>query len=576
MSKLKKIFTSWRVIMLILFLVFALVSIRPEFWNEGVSVRSIIPHSAASDAGMANPKANSAPLNKETITAIDNQPITSLADYYAHTASLKANQTVYIKTNKQIYPIVVKELKEITVLNETEWKEVEEIITANETVNGTVQAVNKTIKTTKEVPKTIEKVIGVEELGIKVSEAATTNIRKGLDLEGGTRVLLKPAGQYTLEDIDTTLESLKQRLNTYGLGDISVRKASDLGGNDFILVEVAGATEEEVKDLISKQGKFEAKVGEKTVFVGGQNDVSYVCRSAKCSGIDMQQGGCYQSASSQWGCNFFFTISLSGSAAQKQAEATSKLEVVAKEGGQGAYLSKTLDLYLDDKLMDSLQIGAELKGRATTDIQISGSSQGITQQEAVYNTLASMKNLQTILLTGSLPIKLEVVKIETLSPLLGKEMLFNALWVGALALLAVALIVYLRYRKPMVVIPLVLTLASEVILLLGFAALTGWNLDLAAIAGIIIAIGTGVDHLVIITDETVKQQAITDWKEKIKLAMFIITGAYLTVLSGMLPLWFIGAGTLKGFAFTTIAGLSFGVLIARPAYAAIVEILLKE
>ena len=120
MSKLKKIFTSWRVIMLILFLVFAVVSIRPEFWNEGVSVRSIIPHSAASDAGMANPKANSAPLNKETITAIDNQPITSLADYYAHTASLKANQTVYIKTNKQIYPIVVKELKEITVLNETE------------------------------------------------------------------------------------------------------------------------------------------------------------------------------------------------------------------------------------------------------------------------------------------------------------------------------------------------------------------------------------------------------------------------------------------------------------------------
>ena len=67
-----------------------------------------------------------------------------------------------------------------------------------------------------------------------------------------------------------------------------------------------------------------------------------------------------------------------------------------------------------------------------------------------------------------------------------------------------------------------------------------------------------------------------DWKKRIKQAIFIITGAYLTVLAAMIPLWFAGAGLLKGFAFTTIAGLSFGVLIARPAYAAIIEKLLQE
>ena len=101
-------------------------------------------------------------------------------------------------------------------------------------------------------------------------------------------------------------------------------------------------------------------------------------------------------------------------------------------------------------------------------------------------------------------------------------------------------------------------------------------MDLAAIAGIIIVIGTGVDHLIVITDETIRGEMISDWKKKIKNAMIIVIGAYLTTMSGMIPLIWAGAGLLKGFALTTIAGLSFGVLIARPAYAAIIEILLKE
>ena len=95
-------------------------------------------------------------------------------------------------------------------------------------------------------------------------------------------------------------------------------------------------------------------------------------------------------------------------------------------------------------------------------------------------------------------------------------------------------------------------------------------------AGIVLTIGTAVDHLIVITDETLRGEMIYDWKKRLKNAMFIISGAYLTVVSCMLPLWFAGAGLLKGFAFTTIVGVSFGVLIARPAYAVILEILVKE
>jgi preprotein translocase subunit SecD len=203
---------------------------------------------------------------------------------------------------------------------------------------------------------------------------------------------------------------------------------------------------------------------------------------------------------------------------------------------------------------------------------------GATQQEAVFDALKNMKRLQTILITGSLPVKLEIVQTENLSPILGDEFVRNALLVGLLAILAVSLVVLLRYRKVSVAGPLLFTSISEVIMLLGFAALVGWNLDLAAIAGIIIAVGTGVDHQIVITDEVLakEEEYSANWKQKIKKAFSIILVAYFTTVVAMIPLLFAGAGLLKGFALTTITGFTIGVFITRPAYAAIVEILLKE
>ena len=114
-------------------------------------------------------------------------------------------------------------------------------------------------------------------------------------------------------------------------------------------------------------------------------------------------------------------------------------------------------------------------------------------------------------------------------------------------------------------------------MILGVAALIGWDIDLAAIAGIIIAVGTGIDHQIIIADESLRGRTSTiyDWKTKIKRAFFIIMAAYITTVVAMLPLLFAGAGLLQGFALTTIIGTSMGVFISRPAYASTIEILLK-
>ena len=516
---LTKVFKSWRVILLLVFLFFAFLAIKPAPWNEGVVIRAVAPNSSASDAGMQNPKPNTAPLAFEHIIAVNNLKITSLEDYYRATENLQPNETVRIVTNDAAYVL--------TTRNET---------------------------------------------GLRVASASKSNLRKGLDLAGGSRVLLKPEEEVSAQDLQSIIDSLTQRLNVYGLSDVIVRDATDLSGAKFILVEVAGVTEEEVRNTIAQQGKFEAKIGNETVFIGGKKDISYVCRTADCSGLD-PRAPC-RGQQGNWACGFFFSITLSPEAASRQADITRTLNVVAD--GSQRYLEHPLDLYLDDKLVDSLQIAADLKGQAATNIQISGSGVGSTQQEAAANTLQNMKRLQTILITGSLPVKLSIVKLDTVSPILGERFMNNMILVGLAAFVAVALVIGLRYRTVKVAVPIILIMLSEVILILGFAALVGWNLDIAAMAGIVLTIGTAVDHLIVITDETLRGEMIYDWKKRLKNAMFIISGAYLTVVAGMLPLWFAGAGLLKGFAFTTIVGVSFGVLIARPAYAVILEILVKE
>ena len=275
----------------------------------------------------------------------------------------------------------------------------------------------------------------LEPLGFSVYEAPITNLRKGLDLQGGTRVLLTPQEKLSAQDLDTLLENLKQRLNVFGLSDVIVRSATDLTGDQFIIVEIAGASEEDVKELLAKQGKFESRIENQTVFKGG-SDVKYVCRSADCSGIDARSGGCGADGQGGYACRFTFSISLSQEAAQRQADATRPLKIAPGGTAGNRYLDSPIVLYLDDKEVDRLNIAEDLRGRAVTDISISGSGSGKTQQDAVTNALENMKRLQTILITGSLPVKLNIVDLETVSPTLGETFLQTSILVGLLSLLS--------------------------------------------------------------------------------------------------------------------------------------------
>jgi len=570
--KVKKIFTNVRVIILLVALVLAVIAISPRPGVEGIVIRNVIANSSASEAGIQQPPPGVKPVGMERILALNNRPIATVADYYDYIDDLKPNKSIQIKTNQGLYRLTTREVIETIELNETVTKFIEETVT--ETVNGT--EVNKTITKSVEVQKTEKVSKGTEDIGLRVFNAPRTNIKKGLDLQGGTRVLLQPEKQLFPEDIQSLIDTMEERLNVYGLSDLIIRDASDLSGNQYILVEIAGANEEEIRNLLAKQGKFEAKIANETVFAGGK-DIVYVCRSADCAGIDPNVG--CSTRGGQTVCGFRFSITITPEAAQKQADVTRNLDIIGGTGGRNSngYLSEPLELYLDDIKVDELNIGEGLRGSATTQIQISGSGAGFSQQEALIDTLDSMKRLQTVLITGSLPVKLEIVKIDAISPLLGEEFLKNALLVGILALTSVGIVVFIRYRKLQVAIPMVIISISEVILLLGVAAVIGWNIDLAAVAGIIIAVGIGVDHQIVIADETLKGRGVVyDWKQRVKNAFSIIMASYFTVFVALVPLIFAGAGLLKGFAITTLIGASIGVFLSRPVFAKVIEILIRE
>jgi preprotein translocase subunit SecD len=510
MGKLKKILTDWRVILLIIFLILSVWSIQPKLGATGVVVQSVEKNSSAEISGIASGM---------IITNIDGTDIVTLTDY--QNITINSGQVVSVTTEEGVFKLAPQK----------------------------------------------------DALGLQVKSAPTSNLRKGLDLIGGARVVLKPEGEISDQQLTDATEIIGKRLNSYGLNDVSITQAKGLGGDKYIIIEIAGATREEVEKLVGQQGKFEAKIGGETVFVGG-TDIKAVCRSTECAGVDLRTCGPTQD-SSEWGCRFSFRVDVSQESAQRHSEITSKLDIISENGN--TYLSEKLDLYLDDEVYDSLFISEDLRGKVSTSFVIQGPGTGANKEAAINSALDNMKQFQTLLITGSLPVKLNVEKIDVVSPKLGEQFFSSAILALGAALLAVSVVIFIRYRQLKIAIPILITGLSEIIIILGFAALVKWNLDLAAIAGILAAVGTGVDHQIVITDEVLRgETASGNWKQKIKQAFFIIMAAYFTTVVAMVPLIIIGAGMLKGFALTTITGVSIGVFVTRPAFAKIIEVLLKE
>ncbi len=433
-----------------------------------------------------------------------------------------------------------------------------------------------------------------------------TNIETGMDIQGGARLIVEPQGEnITDETMRQLIDTLEQRVNAFGLADMTIREVTIQDGR-FVQIELAGAETEDLSTLINQTGRFEARIpitvqdedqftigstthettlegdqvtingdtyskGDEFTLSSGERQIQgtvtnvteneAVLSTLAFSGEDILAVDINPAQSSvrQVGNSYQFNFQVRVS--RDSAERVQDIVQAFERGPNGGNLRDAqIVLYLDDEQVSSLGIANTFQDQLIQEPLITGGAP--TEEEARQDR----NELQSVLQSGALPVPVEIVSENRISATLGQEFLRTAILAIIVAILSVAALIFIRYRDPKIAIPLTLTSFSELVLIFGVAAWWGWSIDLPSIAGIIAAIGTGVDDQVIITDERGKTR-IMSFKERFKRAFFIIFTSAASTIGAMIPLTQIGAGAIQGFAITTILGVTLGVMFTRPAYA---------
>ena len=379
------------------------------------------------------------------------------------------------------------------------------------------------------------------------------------------------------ETVDETKTVLDSKLNRLGLQDIKVRVVD----NKYILIDLAGMDVAAAQEVVGKPGKFEIRIQT------DNNQSMHVLYGDAVESVEIPDP-----SNSGWGVPF--VLSEEGARVFQKAAIDSGATKKPKDHLISMYLDK--DEIFSAPLAPELASSLEKAPSRSMQATVGGGDAGSAKAKELYIHLRE----------GALPVNVEVVGSGQVSAALGKQFKLQMVIAGFIALLAVAGMIYYRYREKRIVLPMVTTSFFEVVMMLGVWALAGWQLDLASLAGIIMVIGTGVDQLVIITDELMKggeavassaqrsiKERAADAAEKAEVgkavattskvylarlsrAFIIILGAAATTCVAMLPLLVMGFGALTGFALIIILGVILGTFIARPAYGRIIGHILAE
>jgi len=350
-------------------------------------------------------------------------------------------------------------------------------------------------------------------------------------------------------------------------------------GQQFMLVEVPNANRSEVIDLIGDRGQVETVAlfpGEN----GTYRNVSLLTQRdfASIGGATQEQG------------RTFVPVTLTEQAGPQFGQAMRDFGFDQQGGTNCNYdLNESLAENKDNNpgrcLLTVLDGEVVFAAGINRDLSASfrdGSFDENPQYQTTTTSLEEARELELNIRAGALPTELDIDNRGTtyfLLPSLAERFKPLSLATGAAAVGAVALVVFLRYRRAEVAAPMLLTAAAEVYILLGFAAAVGLPLDLSHIAGFIAVIGTGVDDLVIIADEIMQQGEVRTsrvFESRFKKAFWVIGAAAATTIIAMSPLAVLSLGDLQGFAIITIVGVLIGVLITRPAYGDILRVLVLE
>lgn len=207
-------------------------------------------------------------------------------------------------------------------------------------------------------------------------------------------------------------------------------------------------------------------------------------------------------------------------------------------------------------------------GLASYSYVITGSVGTADPAAKAQEAAEKQKSIISILKGGSLPVGISLGSRTVLPASLGTEFLNLSLIGIAAALVVISVLIGIRYMNLRATMPIIAISMAELSILLSI--LGSFTIDLAAMAGIIAAIGVGVDAQIVITDEILKKDKHAIY-EKIGHAFAIIRTNVIVAALSMLPLLFSGLVEIIGFAISTMLGSLLGYLLSRPAYAAIVE-----
>jgi len=314
------------------------------------------------------------------------------------------------------------------------------------------------------------------------------DIRLGIDIKGGVDATFEPADDFDASEdqLNAATEVFKTRLSSLGITDseiysdpksdrIIVRFPWQAGEEDF---DPESAVKElgEMAELTFRMGTdTTTDATGKTAYTG---DIVLTGADVEEAAPDQQQDPTTKELS------YVVRLTLKSSGREKFADATSE-----------AY-SSGLPIAI---WMDDTQISAPKVSAVITD------GNAIITGDYDYE---GAKKMADQINGGALPFKMETKSTNTISPTMGEGSLDAILLAAAIAFAFIAVYMIFLYRLPgfVAVIALAGQITGSIAFVTGwFGFMPGSTLTIPGIAGIILAVGMGVDAN-IITGERIKEE----------------------------------------------------------------------
>ncbi len=314
------------------------------------------------------------------------------------------------------------------------------------------------------------------------------DIRLGIDIKGGVDVTFAPADDYDAKEnqLDSATAVIKTRLSSLGITDSEVYSDTK---SDRIIVRFpwqAGETDFDPEAAVKELGETaELTFREGTSTGEDENGEPILPETIVISGADIDSASpMTQQDETTKEIEYVVSLKLKDTGTEKFAEATARL----------AGSDTPISIWMDNTMLSAPTV-----------------NNAITDGKAIITgnfTADSAKKLADQINSGALPFKMETKSFKTISPTMGEGSLDAIILAAAIAFIFIAVYMIFLYRLPGAVA--VIALAGQVTGSIAFV--TGWfgfmngsTLTIPGIAGMILAVGMGVDAN-IITGERLKEE----------------------------------------------------------------------